>query len=228
MILRMGILRKRDGLGTEAFRRHWREVHGPLAAKLPGLRRYHQNHVVGSTQLGIDHARGAEVVDGFSELWFDDVSSMQHALASSAAQALVADEANLLGSLKIIVAEQNAVVPVATDRTLIKRMSLLKRRADVDPATFRHEWQDVHAGMVREIREVEGYTQNLVIGRSLGRSPSAIYDEVPIDGIVELWFRDVQSLEAAFTSPEGKALMQHAKAFIAEITTFLVEVHEVI
>ena len=54
--------------------------HGPLAAKLPGLRRYHQNHVVDRAQRGITYARGGLDFDGFSELWFDDLPSMQAAL----------------------------------------------------------------------------------------------------------------------------------------------------
>src|SRR3712207_7926096 len=64
MITRMGILKRRPDLTPEQFRKHWLEVHGPLAARLPGLRRYHQNHVVDTSQLAIDHARGAWEVDG--------------------------------------------------------------------------------------------------------------------------------------------------------------------
>jgi len=43
--VRMGLLTRRAGLAPEAFRRHWRDVHGPLAARLPGLERYLQNHL---------------------------------------------------------------------------------------------------------------------------------------------------------------------------------------
>jgi hypothetical protein len=46
MIVRMGLLTRKPGVTTEQFRRHRCEVHGPLAARMPGLRRYHQNHVV--------------------------------------------------------------------------------------------------------------------------------------------------------------------------------------
>jgi hypothetical protein len=35
-------------------------------------------------------------------------------------------------------------------------------------------------------------------------------------------------LEAGFNSPAGKTLMTHAEEFIAEISTFLVETHEVV
>ncbi len=60
----MGLLRKRDGMSTDAFREHWRDTHGPLAARLEGLRRYHQNHVVDRQQRGISYARGGHDYDG--------------------------------------------------------------------------------------------------------------------------------------------------------------------
>jgi hypothetical protein len=49
------------------------------------------------------------------------------------------------------------------------------------------------------------------------------YDDLPIDGIVELWFADTAAIDAAFASVRGKETMAHAETFIGEITTFLVE-----
>ncbi len=40
------VLYKRASLTEEEFSRYLREVHGPLAEKLPGLKRYIQNFVV--------------------------------------------------------------------------------------------------------------------------------------------------------------------------------------
>ena len=54
------------------------------------------------------------------------------------------------------------------------------------------------------------------------------HDELPIDGIVELWFESPQTLEAAFASPAGQRTMAHAKTFLAEITAFLVEEHRIV
>ena len=44
MIQEIVLLRRRPGMGRDEFRRYWRETHGPLAAKLPGLRKYVQAH----------------------------------------------------------------------------------------------------------------------------------------------------------------------------------------
>jgi uncharacterized protein (TIGR02118 family) len=228
MIVRMGLLTRKPGFTTEQFRRHWRDAHGPLAAKLPGLRRYHQNHVVDREQRGIDYARGTHDFDGFSELWFDDVPSMSAAFATEQAQQLGEDEARFIGELKLITAIQHVVIPKPSGVPLIKRMSTLKRRADVSSETFKSEWFDIHSFLVKRLTEVKGYTQNLIFDRAHGRRIPATYEELPIDGIVELWFTDMDSLNAGFASDAGKTLMTHATEFIAEISTFLVETHEVV
>jgi EthD domain len=73
-----------------------------------------------------------------------------------------------------------------------------------------------------------GYTQNLVTGRSSGLGQPASYEALPIDGMVELWFRSIADVEAAFGSQAANVSQTHALNFIAEITTFLVETYEVV
>lgn len=228
MITRMGLLRKRPDMSVEAFKRHWRESHGPLAGRLPGLRRYHQNLVVDRAQRAINYTRGDLDFDGFSELWFDDLPAMAAAFSSDLVHDLGADENEFIGELELITAIQHVVVPTPTAVPLLKRMSTLKRRPDVSAEDFKREWFDVHSFLVKRLPQVKGYTQNLIIDRSHGRGRPAPYDELPIDGIVELWFEDADSLAAAFASDAGKTLMTHATEFISEISTFLVETHEVV
>lgn len=225
MIVRSGLVRKKPDWTVADFRRHWLEVHGPLAAKLPGLLLYEQNHVTDSVQRGISFQRGPEQLDGFSMLWFDSVEAMRAAIATDAGQALVADENHFIGDLRIVSIDQVEVIPPVTDRPVLKRMSLLRRIADVSPDAFVHEWRVEHAHLVRRLADVRGYRQNLVIGREVPKGNPVDHDALPIDGIVELWFDDASTLDATFASPRGATLMMHAREFIAEITTFLVETH---
>src|SRR3712207_84593 len=115
MIVRMGLLTRKPDTTAEQFRRHWREVHGPLAAQMPGLRRYYQNHLVDSVQSEPGRATGDWHLDGMSELWFDDAGTMRAAVTSNAYRAVAADEPNCMVGTKVIVAEQNVVVPVPSD-----------------------------------------------------------------------------------------------------------------
>lgn len=228
MIVRSGLLQKHPSWSPEAFRSHWREHHADLAARLPGLRRYEQNHVVDSAQRGFSYPRGPEQLDGFSMLWFDDEQAMKAALASEAGKALVADEHHFIGHLRIVTIDQVEVIAPATDRPLLKRMSLLRRLPDVTPETFRYEWRDEHARLVKRIAGVRGYRQNLITAREVPKGVLVGYEALPIDGIVELWFDDADSINQSFSSPQGVTLMTHAREFIGEISTFLVERHVVV
>lgn len=227
MIVRMGLLTRRPDVAVEDFRRHWREVHGPLAARLPGLIAYQQNHVVDRRHLAIDHKAGRWTIDGLSELWFDDAGAMAAAIASDAYRAVAEDSHRFLSETQVIVAEQHVVVPVA-EGPLIKRMSLLTRRPDLSPADFAREWLEVHAPLVRAFPGIAGYRQNLVVAREGAPGAASPYEAVPVDGIVEMWFRTEADLVAAFRSPAADTSQSHALAFIDTITPFLVEVHHVV
>lgn len=65
------------GLSLDEFFERWKTVHGPLAARAPGVRRYVQNHV-----LPESYAVHRPTHDGFSELWFDDLASLRTAMTS--------------------------------------------------------------------------------------------------------------------------------------------------
>lgn len=231
MTVRMGLLRKKPEWSSEDFRGYWRDRHGPLAARVPGLRGYWQNAVTDRLQRGIDFERGPWDFDGISQLFFDQAPQADEAFTTGelAAQ-LVADERHFLGDLHIVTAEQNVVVavPEGTARgKLLKRMSTLKRRTDITEEDFRREWM-VHADYVRKMPGVAGYRQNVIVARERVKGQPCGHDELPIDGIVELWFEDTGKLEAAFASPAGQITMRHATTFLAEITAFLVSEHRVV
>jgi uncharacterized protein (TIGR02118 family) len=229
MIVRTGVLKRRPDMDADAFKRHWREQHGPLAAKLPGLQRYEQNLVIDRSQLAIDHTRGGWDVDGFSQLWFDDIDAMRASTKTAEFAATVPDIDRFIGDIKLVVCQPNVVVPLNQDpATVVKRMSILRRRPDIDADRFRQEWFGFHAEAVSRFPGLAGYTQNLVIDRGADLYNSAPYEEVPIDGIVELWFPNQAALEFAFHSPQADISQRHALDFIAEITTFLVEPYRVV
>lgn len=82
-------LRRKPGMTREEFGRYWAEVHGPLGARIPGLRRLVQSH-------GLDLPGGPSDFDGIAELWFDDLPSLQAARGSPEWAASTADETNFV------------------------------------------------------------------------------------------------------------------------------------
>jgi uncharacterized protein (TIGR02118 family) len=231
MNVRMGLLRKKPEWSAADFQSYWRNTHGALAAKAPVLKEYWQNAVQDRLQRGIDFARGPWDFDGFSQLSFEDRTQADHAFNTSGlAQALIDDENRFLGGLHIVTTEQRVVIPVpGPDRRakLLKRISTLKRRPDVSEEDFRREWK-IHGDYVRKMPGVAAYRQNVVVARELVKGDPCSYEDLPIDGIVELWFENTDTLDAAFASASGKFTMQHATTFIDEITAFIVTEHRVV
>src|SRR4051794_5722798 len=84
------LIHKQAGMDFQAFRDYWQEVHGPLVAALPGIRKYVQSHCFP------DPHGDALPADGIEDLEFDSVDAMQTALGSPAGQAMLADLANFV------------------------------------------------------------------------------------------------------------------------------------
>jgi uncharacterized protein (TIGR02118 family) len=79
------VLYRRADLSVAEFRRHLRDIHAPLAKKLPGLRKYVHNYPAA------DPKREAPSWDAIVELYFDDWSAMEAAWATPEGSASDAD-----------------------------------------------------------------------------------------------------------------------------------------
>jgi uncharacterized protein (TIGR02118 family) len=90
MVKAIYIAAKLPGLTLGEFFDRWHNHHGPLVAKAPGLRRYVQNHAIPSAYAGRTMTH-----DGWSELWFDDLSALQNAVSSAEWQTVREDGATL-------------------------------------------------------------------------------------------------------------------------------------
>jgi uncharacterized protein (TIGR02118 family) len=89
MVKAIYLIRRKSGMSTEDFHRYWREVHGAIAARIPGLRRYVQCHAIAPNRDGTEF-------DGAAEAWFDDMDAVRRAVASPEYAAARADEARFI------------------------------------------------------------------------------------------------------------------------------------
>lgn len=78
------LLKLRPGADIDSFERHYREVHIPLARRLPGLKKYTRSLVHPSPRREAPYYRVAE-------LYFEDYASLRHALASTESQTVLKD-----------------------------------------------------------------------------------------------------------------------------------------
>ena len=112
MIKVLPLLTRKDGFTHEQFVRHWRDIHGPLALAVPGIRRYVQSHIAG-TRTRADIPETEVEVDGVAELWYDDEAALRASAATPEAKALYADGALFIGRIKTFVIDEQTIIPPA-------------------------------------------------------------------------------------------------------------------
>lgn len=107
MIVSFSLIRRRDDVPSEEFRRHWLDPHGVLAARIPGTLRYVQNHVVDGT--GTNDAARALRLDGFAQLAFDSPESRKAAHASAELKQCDQDSELFIGAVSRVICDDGDV-----------------------------------------------------------------------------------------------------------------------
>jgi uncharacterized protein (TIGR02118 family) len=103
------LVTKRPDMDRAEFDRYWAQVHGPLAATIPTIRRYVQAHLSPGTRDA-----GTAPYDGLAITWFDDVAAMRAGAATEAYARTRADEANFLaGELPFVITTERVAYPSA-------------------------------------------------------------------------------------------------------------------
>jgi uncharacterized protein (TIGR02118 family) len=91
MIKLVYCISKKAGLSDEEFFRYWENVHGPIGARIPRLRKLVQSH-----RMIVPGDKHRSDYDGMAELWFDDIEALLAARQSPEWKASSEDEANFI------------------------------------------------------------------------------------------------------------------------------------
>ncbi len=96
MIKLVYCIAKKAGLTDDEFFHYWENIHGPVGARIPRLRRLVQSH-----RLTIGGDKSQQDFDGMAELWFDDTEALLAARQSPEWKASTQDEENLSTTTKL-------------------------------------------------------------------------------------------------------------------------------
>ena len=96
MIKLVYCITKKAGLTDEEFFRYWENVHGPIGARIPRLRKLIQSH-----RLTVPGDKHRHDYDGMAELWFDDLGTLLAARQSPEWKASTEDEKNFVDHRKV-------------------------------------------------------------------------------------------------------------------------------
>jgi uncharacterized protein (TIGR02118 family) len=99
---------RRPGVALEPFRSYWRNVHGPLAATIPMIHRYEQNHLA----LSEYEKNPAPSYDGLAITWFASTADMRRGTTTPEYAETRADEPHFLpdGHLPIITTREHVIL----------------------------------------------------------------------------------------------------------------------
>jgi uncharacterized protein (TIGR02118 family) len=101
------LLTRKPATDVASFQKYWRTSHGPLAAKIPQVRRYIQCHVRPSSYADGRSPR----YDGVAELWFDDFEAVRDSGDTDEYRVVKIDEPKFLAlPFPFIVASEHQIV----------------------------------------------------------------------------------------------------------------------
>jgi uncharacterized protein (TIGR02118 family) len=182
------LVKKRPDLSLEDFRAHWREVHGPIVAAIPGLRRYVQSHPL----MG-GYRKGPLVFDGIAEVWVDDKDALRAMSETPEFATAKADEPNFIDPAELIelVVDEHVIKDGPVPDDAIKSIEFVTFAAGMSPAEGQTYWRHVHGPIAREIPSVRRYVQSHVRLGAYDRP-----EPPPYDGLAITWFESIDAKRA--------------------------------
>jgi uncharacterized protein (TIGR02118 family) len=102
MLKVLSLMKRKDGMTFEEFRRWARDEHPRMAQKIPGMRGYRMNVPVAENK--------DSPCDAISEMWWDDDAARQNGFATEEGKAAGADAAAHCSSRFHFMAEEKVVI----------------------------------------------------------------------------------------------------------------------
>src|SRR5882672_582643 len=108
---------------------------------------------------------------------------------------------------------------------MIAAISMMRRRADISLAQFRHHWLDPHGVLTAGLPGVRYYIQSHCLDAP---GTNALARQLAIDGFPELWFDSFQARQMAYTSPRIAECNIDSEHFVGAVSRLVTEPHKVV
>ncbi len=220
MIKVITALKRRPDLEVEAFQDYWLNVHGPIAGRMPGVRRYVQSHTLLS-----GYRKREPAADGIAELWFDDTDALRALEGAPELEATMADHVEFVapdGEFQIFT-EEHVIKDGPIPAGGVKNIEFVKRKQGMAVADFQRYWSEVHGPLGAAIKPIERYVQSHTRRSAYrdGRTPA-------LDGMALTWFVDTDAMRASAASPEYTTIRADEENFVAIPLDFIITREHVI
>ena len=187
MIKAITLFKRKYPLTVREFQDYWLHKHVNVISRLPGIRRYVQNH-----PLPVNYAHGEPTYDGIAELWGDSTHSFRDMAADAAYANVLADESVFLDgqSKDLMMTSEGVINDGRGPAGGVKLIEFYRRRQDMTAADFQQYWQQHHGLLANGLVLVRRYVQSITRpgGYSNGRTP--VYDAMS-----SMWFDSQNDLQ---------------------------------
>lgn len=233
------LLWKRKGIALVDFDDYWRDVHGPVCARLPGQFQYWQFHVAHNeggifpAVAGVDYIGNDEdQFDGIAELTFKSPEDRQTWF--DAAAILMDDEHNIFSKAIGYVTEAgnsktyvDGIVDGAPNGNpgIVKFHVMVKQAAGVSVEDFRGYLRDSFAASLVKSDQVLKFRLHLFEPPDVSRPDAAgvAHAEAPenqYQAAFEIAFRNRLDMETFFASAEYAAAVKEQSRFVRQVAPF--------
>ena len=104
---------------------------------------------------------------------------------------------------------------------MIKSISLLTRKESITHEQFVRHWLEIHGPLAYAVPGLRRYVQSHILAERT--RPDIPTLEVPVDGIAESWYDDLEAMKIASASPEARILYDDGATFIGQIKSFTID-----
>ncbi|MBF8269280.1 MAG: hypothetical protein HW386_989 [Gammaproteobacteria bacterium] len=222
MIKAITLIKRNPGLTVREFQEYWRYEHIKVIERLPGIRRYVQNH-----PFSDNYDRGTPVYDGVAELWADNTRAFKDVAASEAYQYVQADEERFIDreSLALILTSEAVFKVESPQPGGIKYLEFLQRRKGMTVEDFQQYWLTQHGPLVLKLPSLRHYVQSPARpgGYSADHSPAC-------DGLSSMWFDSREDFRQAMDSDSYATIIADRVNFLRheEIQNLICAEHVII
>ncbi len=240
-------LKRKKGVPLDLFHTYWRDVHGPIAARIPGMHDYYQHHLAydegGAWQFvpGINYDfPEADRFDGLGEGTFATEDDVQKYF-TGAGGVLMKDEPNLFEETVVYTtngSNSKTYVDGIKDESLhgisdrVKFIILFKKADTVSIEDFRRYIAESFAPALVESGHVVKLRLHLLDEHDNTSPPNeselsqSVSHYKPLEkqyqALLEIAFTDRLEMSRFFASSEYVATVKEQPSFIRQIHTFVV------
>ncbi len=212
---------RKAGLTDAEFHRYWREVHGPIAKKIPQLKSYVQTH-----RIPFPGGAANSPYDGAAEVMIENEAALEQLRREPAyLNGALVDEAKFidLNRVEWQVTTDHVMIDGATRPGMAKAVFQIRGKPGLSLPDFKKYWLNVHGPIVKKCPGLRRYVQCHAVEGAYA------YGNPRWDGVAELWCDDALAMERMFDSKEFREeAWPDAANFLDNIAMFVAQEHQVI